>query len=259
MSEWELCIKAASRGEYGVADSLTAQGKFALRAVGGVSELGRINQDDLRWAKKEFISAWKGWKPSAGSALAPASQQSALPSAIDSEAVSQIRSFTEKLSFNGRAKKKSPPANWMKFPVLVNQQHSDAIEVCHLLIAIILKTPMSDTLFDLSQYQSHAHINYSPDWRDATGTDPAWEQPDLELDLGANFQEPDGDAPTGWRGASEFTLTLQSGQTVEVKFVPCLVGLSRMHEFSFTGPVSSTGFKSHFVLAVEAEKFPPPA
>ena len=108
--EWELCIKAASRGEYGVADALTPQGKFALRAVGGVSELGRINQDDLRWAKKEFISAWKGWKPAAGSALAPASQQSALPSTIDSEAVEQIRSFTEKLSFNGRAKKKSPPA-----------------------------------------------------------------------------------------------------------------------------------------------------
>ena len=108
--EWELCVFAASRGEYGVAESLTAQGKFALRAVGGVSELGRINQDDLRWAKKEFISAWKGWKPSAGSALAPASQQFALPSAIDSEAVSQIRSFTENLSFNGRAKQKSPPA-----------------------------------------------------------------------------------------------------------------------------------------------------
>ena len=83
---------------------------------------------------------------------------------------------------------------------------------------------MSDTLFDLSQYQSHAHISYSPDWRDATGTDPAWEQPSLELDLGANSQAPDGDAPTGWQSAAEFTLTLQSGQTVEVTFVPCLVG-----------------------------------
>ena len=117
---------------------------------------------------------------------------------------------------------------------------------------------MSDTLFDISQYQSQSHINYSPDWRDATGTDPAWEQPDLELDLGANSQSPDGDAPTGWRSASEFTLTLQSGQDVEVTFVPCLVGLSRMHEFSFTGPVSTTGFKSHFVLAAESEQFPHP-
>jgi len=104
-----LCVKAAARAEYGVADSLTPQGKFALRAVGGVSELGRINQDSLRWAKKEFVSAWKGWKPTAApAALSAAQEPSALLSAVDSEAVSQIRSFTEKLSFNGRANKKSP-------------------------------------------------------------------------------------------------------------------------------------------------------
>ena len=111
LEEWELCVKAASRGEYSVAESLTPQGKFALRAVGRVSELGRINQDDLRWAKKEFVSAWKGWKPTAAPALAPVKEQSALPPDIDSEAVSQIRSFTEKLSFNGRANKKSPQPN----------------------------------------------------------------------------------------------------------------------------------------------------
>jgi len=112
LSEWDLCVKAAARAEYGVADSLTPQGKFALRAVGGVSELGRINQDDLRWAKKEFISAWKGWKPTAApAALSPAQEQSALPPGVDYEAVSQIRSFTEKLSFNGRANKKSPQPN----------------------------------------------------------------------------------------------------------------------------------------------------
>ena len=117
---------------------------------------------------------------------------------------------------------------------------------------------MSDTLFDISQYQSQAHISYSADWKDATGTDPAWEQPYLEPDGGANSQEPDDDAITQWRTGAEFTLRLQSGQTVEVTFVPCLVGDRRMHEFSFTGPVSPTGFKSHFVLASEAEKFPHP-
>ncbi len=117
---------------------------------------------------------------------------------------------------------------------------------------------MSDTLFDLSQYQSQAQISYSADLRDATGTDPAWEQPDRELDLGANSQEPDGDAPIGWRTEAEFTLTLQSGQTVEVTFIPCLVDKRRMHEFGLTGPLRSTGFKSHFVLAVEAEEFPHP-
>jgi len=117
---------------------------------------------------------------------------------------------------------------------------------------------MSDTLFDLSQYQSQAHISYSADWRDATGADPAWEQPDLELDLGANSQGPVDDAITQWRSGAEFTLTLQSGQTVEVTFVPCLVGERRMHEFGFTGSVSPTGFKSHFVLASESERFPHP-
>ncbi len=136
----------------------------------------------------------------------------------------------------------------MNLPVLVNQQHSDTSEACHLLIAIVLITPMSDTLFDLSQYQSQANMSESPDLRDAAGTDPAWEQPDRELDLGANSQEPDGDAPIGWRSEAEFTLTLQSGQTVEVKFVPCLVGKRRMHEFGFTGSLRPTGFKSHFVL-----------
>ncbi len=76
--------------------------------------------------------------------------------------------------------------------------------------------------------------------------------------MGANSQEPDGDAPTEWQSAAEFTLTLHSGHDVEVTFVPCLVGKRRMHEFSFTGPVSPTGFKSHFVLAAEALQFPHP-
>ena len=71
-------------------------------------------------------------------------------------------------------------------------------------------------------------------------------------------QEADGDAPTGWQSADEFTLTLQSGHDVEMKFVPRLVGKRRMREFSFTGPVTPTGFKSHFVLAAEAEEFPHP-
>jgi len=83
---------------------------------------------------------------------------------------------------------------------------------------------MSDTLFDLSQYQSQAHISESPDLRDATGTDPDWEQPSLEPDLGTTPQGLVDDAPTQWRSGAEFTLTLQSGQDVEVKFVPGLVG-----------------------------------
>ncbi len=108
--EWELCVKAASRGEYGIADALTPQGKFALRAVGGVSELGRINQDSLRWAKKEFISAWKGWKPATSQALPPAPEPSGLPESFDSELAEQMQALTQKLSLNNRISKKSPPA-----------------------------------------------------------------------------------------------------------------------------------------------------
>ena len=108
--EWEVCIKAAVREEYSIADSLTPQGKFALRAVGGVSELGRTNSDELRWAKKEFISAWKGWKPTAGSALLPAADKSALPEGVGCEVARQMRSLTQKMTLNGRANNSAPPS-----------------------------------------------------------------------------------------------------------------------------------------------------
>jgi hypothetical protein len=113
---------------------------------------------------------------------------------------------------------------------------------------------MSDTLFDMAPYKSEATQSYRPDCRDTTGTDPAWDEPDF----GANDKKPNGDAHTLWRSASEFSLTLPSGQLINVKFIPGLVGERRMHQFDFTGSVSSTGFKAHFVLAVEAEKFPHP-
>lgn len=83
--------------------------KFALRAVGGVSELGRINESDLRWVKKEFISAWKGWKPPAGPALLPAQNQSALPQATGCEVARQMRLLSQKMSFNGTANNSAPP------------------------------------------------------------------------------------------------------------------------------------------------------
>jgi hypothetical protein len=63
---------------------------------------------------------------------------------------------------------------------------------------------MSDTLFDMTPYKSEATQSYRPDWRDAPGTDPAWDQPYL----GANEQKPNGDAPTNWRSASKFSLRI---------------------------------------------------
>ncbi len=117
---------------------------------------------------------------------------------------------------------------------------------------------MNDTLFDVSQYKSASPESYHSDWKDATESDPAGDVPDLEPNLEIRTDEPDGNAPTGWQTESEFTITLESGQTVQGNFVPCLEGERRMHQFDFTGPVSPTGFKSYFVLAVEAEGYPHP-
>ena len=117
---------------------------------------------------------------------------------------------------------------------------------------------MNSPLFDISPYQSGVTRSYSTDWRDATESDPAWDTPDLELNLETKTDEPDGNALTEWQTESEFTIALESGQTVQGNFIPCLEGEHRMHQFDFTGPVSTTGFKSRFVLAVEAEKYPHP-
>lgn len=107
--EWEVCVKAAVRAEYSVTLGLTPQGKFALRAVGGVSELGRTNEDELRWLKKEFISTWKGWKPPAGPALLPAQNQSALPQASVGEVARQMRELSQKMTLNSTVNSPATP------------------------------------------------------------------------------------------------------------------------------------------------------
>ncbi len=115
---------------------------------------------------------------------------------------------------------------------------------------------MSDTLFDMTPYKSGAAHSYSPDWIDATASDPAWDEPDLEPNVETRTDEPDGNAPSGWRIRREFIITLTLGQTVEVKFVPGIEGELSMHQFDFTGSISPTGFKSHFVLALFGRKIP---
>ncbi len=117
---------------------------------------------------------------------------------------------------------------------------------------------MSDTLFDLSQYKSASSNNYRSDWVDATGADPSWNEPSLAPTSALSINALATDAAQEWRSCAEFTITLESGQTVQGNFVPCLEGEYRMHQFDFIGPVSPTGFNSHFVLAVEAEEYPHP-
>jgi len=118
---------------------------------------------------------------------------------------------------------------------------------------------MSGTLFDMTPYKSEAPQSYRSDWTDAIGSDPSWDEPNSEPKSEANTQDPFGDVPPEWQSAAEFTIVLKSGLSIEVKFVPGLDGELSMHQFDFSGPVSATGFKSHFVLAVEALEFPHPS
>lgn len=78
--------------------------------------------------------------------------------------------------------------------------------------------------------------------------------------VGAEQQEPTflAIAANPWHSSANFSITLESGQTVEVKFIPSLEGERRMHQFDLTGPVSPTGFQSHFVPAAEAETMATP-
>jgi len=117
---------------------------------------------------------------------------------------------------------------------------------------------MSETLFDLSQYKSTSGDRDHSDWIDATGADPAWNESSVTPASALSSNELATDTAHGWGSCAEFTITLESGQTIQGNFTPCLEGERRMHQFDFTGPVSTTGFKSHFVLAAEAEEFSHP-
>lgn len=89
-----------------------------------------------------------------------------------------------------------------------------------------------------------------PTWVEVEGFD----QPKPE-----NIPVNEGDCiPAPWQIATDFAITLLSGQNVEVRFVPGSEGERRMHQFNLTGPVSPTGFRSHFVLATEAETMATP-
>ena len=64
--------------------------------------------------------------------------------------------------------------------------------------------------------------------------------------------------PVEWQKQCEFSLVTSSGVAILVKFKPGCEGEIVAHQFDFTGPISPTGFKSHFVLATESEKYRTP-
>lgn len=59
LTEWDLCVKAAARGDREMLMGLSPAGQSALHLVGGLHKLGMATEEDLRWLKKEFISVWK--------------------------------------------------------------------------------------------------------------------------------------------------------------------------------------------------------
>lgn len=104
LEEWEKCLKAASRGDTGVADTLTPAGKFALRSIGGISGLGQVDVDQHKWVKKEFVSAWSSWSPAAAPALPPATTERALPEEATVDVSQALRSLSQQMSLNGRTR-----------------------------------------------------------------------------------------------------------------------------------------------------------
>lgn len=71
--EWNTCIKAAARADNRMVANLSEQGKFALQSIGGLNKVGQTREEELGWVKKEFVAAWKAWRPPTGPALSPAS------------------------------------------------------------------------------------------------------------------------------------------------------------------------------------------
>lgn len=79
LEEWNTCLKASARADNSVVANLSKEGKFALQSIGGLSKLGQTLEDELRWTKKEFVTAWRAWRPPADPALPPASDSLTLP------------------------------------------------------------------------------------------------------------------------------------------------------------------------------------
>ena len=65
LHEWELCVKAAGRGDRAMLTELSSSGQSALHLVGGLYKLGMATEEQLNWIKKEFMAVWKTTKTDA--------------------------------------------------------------------------------------------------------------------------------------------------------------------------------------------------
>ncbi len=104
LQEWEQCIKAAARNDKEMIAHLSAQGQSALHLTGGLYKLGMATEDELKWVKKEFVSAWKSSSTTANPILPSASAVLALPQGAGGEMCESVRSLSRKMSLNGSSK-----------------------------------------------------------------------------------------------------------------------------------------------------------
>lgn len=81
--EWEICLKAARRGQSIATLTVSFAAMDAIASVGGLAELGRCEEGDLPWKRKEFIAAWKSWTPAARKSLPADVGPCEVPSARD--------------------------------------------------------------------------------------------------------------------------------------------------------------------------------
>lgn len=92
--DWDLCLRAAARGDKSMLDAMSAQGHAALRLVGGLNELGRSTEDRHTWIKKEFIAIWKSTKADVLSL--PASRDTGL------ERLDAVKNLSKIMNLNGK-------------------------------------------------------------------------------------------------------------------------------------------------------------
>lgn len=92
--DWDLCLRAAARGDKSMLDLMSAQGHAALRLVGGLAELGRSTEDRHPWIKKEFVQIWKSTKADVLSL--PASRDTGL------ERLEAVKNLSKIMSLNGK-------------------------------------------------------------------------------------------------------------------------------------------------------------
>jgi hypothetical protein len=59
--EWDKCLKAAARGLREGELDISAEGKHALRFVGGLARLGQNSDDSNKWLFKEFKASRKSY------------------------------------------------------------------------------------------------------------------------------------------------------------------------------------------------------